>query len=103
MSSSRKSTQIYPKLPKSGRCLLENNFNTVRLILWLLQGSPDARIFSALQIKCVVQLELIQTIDNIVFFPATSRKEDAENLALAQVKKQTDCSSYYIFLHVFLQ
>lgn len=32
-----------------------------------------------------MQLELIQTIDNIVFYPATSRKEDQENLALAQV------------------
>ncbi|XP_026674673.1 brefeldin A-inhibited guanine nucleotide-exchange protein 1 [Ceratina calcarata] len=42
------------------------------------------RDFSALLIKCVVQLELIQTIDNIVFYPATSRKEDQENLALAQ-------------------
>ncbi|XP_019897421.2 brefeldin A-inhibited guanine nucleotide-exchange protein 1 isoform X2 [Esox lucius] len=44
----------------------------------------EQRLFSALLIKCVVQLELIQTIDNIVFFPATSRKEDAENLAAAQ-------------------
>uniref|UniRef100_A0A8C4RY14 ARF guanine nucleotide exchange factor 1 n=1 Tax=Erpetoichthys calabaricus TaxID=27687 RepID=A0A8C4RY14_ERPCA len=42
------------------------------------------RLFAALLIKCVVQLELIQTIDNIVFFPATSKKEDAENLAAAQ-------------------
>jgi len=33
--------------------------------------------------RCVVQLELIQTMDNIVFFPATSRKEDAETLAQA--------------------
>lgn len=41
-------------------------------------------MFSGLLIKCVVQLELIQTIDNIVFYPATSRKEDQENLALAQ-------------------
>ncbi|XP_077296772.1 ADP ribosylation factor guanine nucleotide exchange factor Sec71 [Arctopsyche grandis] len=40
-------------------------------------------LFNGLLIKCVVQLELIQTIDNIVFFPATSRKEDAETLALA--------------------
>lgn len=40
-------------------------------------------VFSGLHIKCVVQLELIQTIDNIVFFPATSKKEDAETLALA--------------------
>lgn len=48
------------------------------------ESLPKAKLFSALQIKCVVQLELIQTIDNIVFYPATSRKEDQENLALAQ-------------------
>uniref|UniRef100_A0A6I8RBJ2 ADP ribosylation factor guanine nucleotide exchange factor 1 n=1 Tax=Xenopus tropicalis TaxID=8364 RepID=A0A6I8RBJ2_XENTR len=47
-------------------------------------GVAEQRLFAALLIKCVVQLELIQTIDNIVFFPATSRKEDAENLAAAQ-------------------
>ncbi|XP_023237066.1 brefeldin A-inhibited guanine nucleotide-exchange protein 1-like [Centruroides sculpturatus] len=46
--------------------------------------SKDEKIFLSLKIKCIVQLELIQTIDNIVFFPATSRKEDAENLAAAQ-------------------
>ena len=40
-------------------------------------------------IKCVVQLELIQTIDNVVFFPATSRREDAENLAAAKVLSNT--------------
>ena len=47
-------------------------------------SGSDARLFSSLLIKCVVQLELIQTIDNIVFFPATSKREDAENLAAAQ-------------------
>ncbi|XP_057680326.1 brefeldin A-inhibited guanine nucleotide-exchange protein 1 isoform X3 [Corythoichthys intestinalis] len=46
--------------------------------------AQEQRLFSALLIKCVVQLELIQTIDNIVFFPATSKKEDAENFAAAQ-------------------
>ncbi|KAH7976147.1 hypothetical protein HPB52_009334 [Rhipicephalus sanguineus] len=46
----------------------------------------DEVLFNSLKIKCVVQLELIQTIDNIVFFPATSRKEDAENLAAAQAE-----------------
>lgn len=45
----------------------------------------EHKLFSGLLIKCVVQLELIQTIDNIVFFPATSRKEDEVNLAAAQV------------------
>ncbi|NXO39446.1 BIG1 protein, partial [Locustella ochotensis] len=53
---------------------------------------PEQKLFAALLIKCVVQLELIQTIDNIVFFPATSKKEDAENLAAAQVKREVgDC------------
>jgi len=47
--------------------------------------TSDHELFSSLLIKCVVQLELIQTIDNILFFPATSRKEDAENQAAAQV------------------
>lgn len=40
-------------------------------------------LFSSLLIKCVVQLELIQTIDNVIFYPATSKKEDAETLAMA--------------------
>ncbi|XP_077991507.1 brefeldin A-inhibited guanine nucleotide-exchange protein 1-like [Glandiceps talaboti] len=48
------------------------------------KSAADQRLFSALLIKCVVQLELIQTIDNIVFFPATSRHEDAENLRAAK-------------------
>uniref|UniRef100_A0A674P663 ARF guanine nucleotide exchange factor 1 n=1 Tax=Takifugu rubripes TaxID=31033 RepID=A0A674P663_TAKRU len=48
------------------------------------QKVQEQRLFAALLIKCVVQLELIQTIDNIVFFPATSKKEDAENFAAAQ-------------------
>lgn len=51
---------------------------------------PEQKLFAALLIKCVVQLELIQTIDNIVFFPATSKKEDAENLAAAQVSRCAD-------------
>uniref|UniRef100_A0A672LG57 ARF guanine nucleotide exchange factor 2 n=1 Tax=Sinocyclocheilus grahami TaxID=75366 RepID=A0A672LG57_SINGR len=43
-----------------------------------------SQLFAGLLIKCVVQLELIQTIDNIVFYPATSKREDAENMAAAQ-------------------
>uniref|UniRef100_A0A671X196 ARF guanine nucleotide exchange factor 2 n=1 Tax=Sparus aurata TaxID=8175 RepID=A0A671X196_SPAAU len=48
------------------------------------KGVSDQKLFAGLLIKCVVQLELIQTIDNIVFYPATSKKEDAENMAAAQ-------------------
>uniref|UniRef100_A0A3P9N9M1 ARF guanine nucleotide exchange factor 2 n=1 Tax=Poecilia reticulata TaxID=8081 RepID=A0A3P9N9M1_POERE len=51
------------------------------------QSSFDrALLFAGLLIKCVVQLELIQTVDNIVFYPATSKKEDADNMAAAQVR-----------------
>ena len=46
----------------------------------------EHKIFQTLLIKCVVQLELIQTIDNIVFYPSTSKKEDANYIAAAQVK-----------------
>ncbi|XP_055713597.1 brefeldin A-inhibited guanine nucleotide-exchange protein 1 [Phlebotomus papatasi] len=51
-------------------------------------------LFASLHIKCVVQLELIQTIDNIIFFPATSRKEDAETLALATADLTGGISSH---------
>ena len=57
-------------------------------------------LFSALLIKCVVQLELIQTIDNIVFFPATSKKEDAKNFAAAQV--QTAAVQPGVLFHTLL-
>jgi len=42
------------------------------------------KLFSVLAVKCIVQLELIQSIDNIVFYPATSRKEDQQTLARVQ-------------------
>ncbi|CAF4312534.1 unnamed protein product [Rotaria socialis] len=44
----------------------------------------DFHIFQILTIKCIVQLELIQTIDDIVFYPSTSKKEDLQNIAIAQ-------------------
>lgn len=70
------------------------NADDVKPDVYHLQNS----IFASLLIKCVVQLELIQTIDSIVFFPTTSRKEDAETLALAtadatgnMTTSQTEC------------
>ncbi|KZC08824.1 Brefeldin A-inhibited guanine nucleotide-exchange protein 2 [Dufourea novaeangliae] len=75
------------------RCVLDIFESTLpsALLTWkphsqnLTNGETTKnKVFGALLIKCVVQLELIQTIDNIVFYPATSRKEDQENLALAQ-------------------
>ncbi|XP_059351895.1 brefeldin A-inhibited guanine nucleotide-exchange protein 2-like isoform X2 [Daphnia carinata] len=42
------------------------------------------RLFNGLLVQCQVQLELIHTIDNIVFFPSTTRKEDADLLASAK-------------------
>lgn len=58
----------------------------VGFFVFLSTEVSDQKLFAGLLIKCVVQLELIQTIDNIVFYPATSKKEDAENMAAAQVK-----------------
>lgn len=54
--------------------------------IFVSEVAPDQKLFQGLLIKCVVQLELIQTIDDIVFFPTTSKKEDAEYLAAAQVQ-----------------
>uniref|UniRef100_A0A3Q2PHQ2 ARF guanine nucleotide exchange factor 2 n=1 Tax=Fundulus heteroclitus TaxID=8078 RepID=A0A3Q2PHQ2_FUNHE len=51
---------------------------------WKGKSNANQRLFAGLLIKCVVQLELIQTVDNIVFYPATSKKEDADNMAAAQ-------------------
>lgn len=45
----------------------------------------EHKVFQSLLIKCVVHLELIQTIDSIVFYPTTSKKEDANYIAAAQV------------------
>lgn len=59
-------------------------FLTIIIIIIIIMQN-DEKIFSTLIIKCSVQLELIQTVDNVIFFPATSKREDAENLALAQV------------------
>uniref|UniRef100_A0A669F4T1 ARF guanine nucleotide exchange factor 1 n=1 Tax=Oreochromis niloticus TaxID=8128 RepID=A0A669F4T1_ORENI len=81
---------------KTCNCMLDIFKTTIphALLTWRPAGAEgehlstqkiqEQRLFSALLIKCVVQLELIQTIDNIVFFPATSKKEDAENFAAAQ-------------------
>jgi hypothetical protein len=43
-------------------------------------------LFNSLIIKCVVQLELIQMIDNVVFYPSTSRREDEDNMAEIRVR-----------------
>ncbi|XP_018409728.1 PREDICTED: brefeldin A-inhibited guanine nucleotide-exchange protein 1 isoform X1 [Nanorana parkeri] len=89
-SVSQKSVDIHDSIqPRTadGRRIAQSGMTTVtHEELYWKSGTklPDQKLFSALLIKCVVQLELIQTIDNIVFFPATSRKEDAENLAAAQ-------------------
>ena len=47
----------------------------------------ERMLFNSLIIKCVVQLELIQMIDNVVFYPSTSRREDEENMAEVRVSK----------------
>uniref|UniRef100_A0A8W4FQ36 ADP ribosylation factor guanine nucleotide exchange factor 1 n=1 Tax=Sus scrofa TaxID=9823 RepID=A0A8W4FQ36_PIG len=102
------------QLARSGTNCLENvvilnGFKIIFVCMCIgvgfLTEFPEQKLFAALLIKCVVQLELIQTIDNIVFFPATSKKEDAENLAAAQrdavdfeVRVDTQDQGMYRFL-----
>ncbi|XP_046857488.1 brefeldin A-inhibited guanine nucleotide-exchange protein 1-like [Xenia sp. Carnegie-2017] len=44
----------------------------------------ERMLFNSLIIKCVVQLELIQMIDNVVFFSSTSKREDEDTMAELQ-------------------
>ncbi|XP_046857496.1 brefeldin A-inhibited guanine nucleotide-exchange protein 1-like [Xenia sp. Carnegie-2017] len=44
----------------------------------------ERMLFNSLFIKCVVQLELIQMIDNVVFYPSTSKREDEDSMAELQ-------------------
>ncbi|XP_046858111.1 brefeldin A-inhibited guanine nucleotide-exchange protein 1-like isoform X10 [Xenia sp. Carnegie-2017] len=44
----------------------------------------ERMLFNSLIIKCVVQLELIQMIDNVVFFPSTSKRENEDTMAELQ-------------------
>lgn len=48
------------------------------------EGLSNQALFNSLLIKCVVQFELIVAFDNVIFYPAASRKEDQENWASAQ-------------------
>lgn len=62
----------------------------------------EHKVFQNLLIKCVVQLELVQTIDNIVFYPTTSKKEDANYIAAAQALSSpviSPTSSTHIFIN----
>ena len=47
--------------------------------------SPEQNLFNSMIIKCVVQLELIQAIDNILFFPNTTRHEDTKIVEFSKV------------------
>jgi len=65
------------------------------------QKVPDMehKVFQTLLIKCVVQLELIQTVDNIVFFPTMSKKEDAKYVAAAQALSSPSGNAGFNFLN----
>uniref|UniRef100_A0A8C9NLX6 ARF guanine nucleotide exchange factor 2 n=1 Tax=Serinus canaria TaxID=9135 RepID=A0A8C9NLX6_SERCA len=76
------------QLARSGTNCLENlvilNGQKFSPEVWGQTCNCMLEIFKTTIPHCVVQLELIQTIDNIVFYPATSKKEDAEHMAAAQ-------------------
>ena len=77
---------------KSGRTCSINSVNSMytddsksKIPRMRVPTDMEHKVFQTLLIKCVVHLELIQTIDNIVFYPTTSKKEDANYIAAAQV------------------
>lgn len=43
-------------------------------------------LFQTFSCQCLVQLELIQTIDHLFFYPSTSKKDDLQLIHLAQVR-----------------
>lgn len=88
-------TLTFTSLLKLSRGLTGNDAS-LSLVCFCAAGVSDQKLFAGLLIKCVVQLELIQTIDNIVFYPATSKKEDAENMAAAQVGSYRWCCQDFI-------
>lgn len=45
-------------------------------MLYITVQTPEQSLFNFLIIKCVVQLELIQAIDNIIFYPTMTRQDD---------------------------
>lgn len=63
----------------------DNHIENNRTKKPFLKTESENHLFQCFLIKCIVQLELIQTIDNIIFYPATSKKEDANLFAAAQV------------------
>ena len=62
--------------------------------------TPEQALFQSLIIKCVVQLELIQAIDNIVFYPNATKQEDQAILEFSQVCAEVLAS--VPVLHLFL-
>ena len=63
-----------------GKCILSLQY-IYSYSLRFLVIQTERMLFNSLIIKCVVQLELLQMIDNIVFYPSTSRREDEDNMA----------------------
>jgi len=58
----------------------------------------DFTLFQLVTIKSLVQMELIQTIDNIIFYPSTSKKEDLQYNSIARVRIYKYKSRYFILI-----
>uniref|UniRef100_A0A5S6Q9P9 SEC7 domain-containing protein n=1 Tax=Trichuris muris TaxID=70415 RepID=A0A5S6Q9P9_TRIMR len=48
------------------------------------EKQADIFLLRAMQIQCIIQLELIQSLDAVLFYPATSRRDDEQNFADAR-------------------
>ncbi|VDM47439.1 unnamed protein product [Toxocara canis] len=53
-------------------------------------ASNSDAVFSSLLVRCVVQLELVDAVNSIVFGPSASRKEDVHALSSLAISSPTD-------------
>ena len=72
-----------------------SEINVFVIFLFPSARSPEQALFQTLIINCVVQLELIQAIDNIVFYPNVSRHDDQAIMEFSQVIMSHWVSRWY--------
>lgn len=72
------------------------------VVIIVVARSPEQALFNSMIIKCVVQLELIQAIDNIVFYPNTARQEDQVILDYSQVSESSQFTLFPMIMCLFI-
>ncbi|THD26854.1 Brefeldin A-inhibited guanine nucleotide-exchange protein 1 [Fasciola hepatica] len=83
-----------PSMRRSGSVGESNTGTYTHMPRYLVQ----AHLFADLLIKCVVQYELIQTVDHILFYSSHSRNEDAHYVTAARSLASASYPAYAVAL-----